>query len=225
MNLRSFFRRKAPPIPAPPPVQSVKNPRRRRVRRWILVLSTVTLLGLTRNQWPLLMERIDLSEWVGANAQARMAGILDSFRPELGTLGNVIREPANTEVTPQGVENGETVGLAASTPTAEPTPTMTPTPVPEVTPTPVPWGQGTTVYAVSTTEFTYLWMEPGTSDTNLIAERYESGTAFQIIEPGRGYSDYPVQIDGTEWWRLQAEDGLVGWVEGSQLTTEQLMRG
>ncbi len=230
MKLRTLFRRREPPLPAPaPPETSSRSPRRRRIWRWALVLGIVTVMGVTRNQWPALAERVpqvaDLPAWFEAvNVQDRWTDMMDFLRSDLLTQGNREEEaPGNSGLSPAAANETDASGEGQSV--AQATPTATPTPEPVVTPTPIPWTLGTQVYATAATEYTFLWMEPGTATANLIAERYESGAAFEIIDPGRAYNSYPVVINGVEWWRLQAADGLVGWIAGTQLTTDQLMQG
>jgi hypothetical protein len=35
--------------------------------------------------------------------------------------------------------------------------------------------------------------------------------SFVVIEPGGDYTGYPVEVDTVRWYRVRAEDGLVGW--------------
>ncbi len=150
----------------------------------------------------------------------------EALRPDPRTLGEtqgnveVLIERTVTDATVLIQDNEvslETADATASTPQVTPTPT--------VIPTPMPWNIGTRVYATAATEYTFLWMEPGVNTPHLIAERYEAGTSFDILEPGRTYAGYPVEIEGVVWWRLQAADGLVGWAQGTQLTTEPVVKG
>ncbi len=231
MNLRSRLRRRKAPLSAPSPPASTNNSPRRRTRRWIFILGAVTLLGVTRNQWPVLTARVqqitELPGWFEATQWPDWLRALGS--EPLTRDGEEPISPVPTSSVPTREIEPPAVVPSAITPTPTPTPspipTPTSTPLPTPTPTPIPWAYGTRVYAAAVTEYTFLWMEPGTAAAHLIAERYESGTAFEIIEPGRGYDSYPVVIDGVEWWRIQAQDGLVGWVSGEQLTTDQLLRG
>jgi hypothetical protein len=41
---------------------------------------------------------------------------------------------------------------------------------------------------------------------------YKSAATFVVIEPGADYAGYPVEINEVRWYRVRAEDGLVGWV-------------
>ncbi len=62
-----------------------------------------------------------------------------------------------------------------------------------------------------------LWAYPGTSTGHLAVHRYEVSTLFEVIEPERSIGAYPVELDGLSWVRVQADDGLVGWVKASEL--------
>ena len=41
---------------------------------------------------------------------------------------------------------------------------------------------------------------------------YQAATTFVVIEPGADYAGYPVETNEVRWYRVRAEDGLVGWV-------------
>jgi hypothetical protein len=41
--------------------------------------------------------------------------------------------------------------------------------------------------------------------------QYEAGAEFIVVEPG-DYETYPVDMNGVRWYRVRAQDGLVGWV-------------
>jgi hypothetical protein len=47
--------------------------------------------------------------------------------------------------------------------------------------------------------------------SSLVLEAYPAGATFTVIEPSGDYAGYPVEQSGEHWYRLQAEDGLVGW--------------
>jgi cytoskeletal protein RodZ len=44
-----------------------------------------------------------------------------------------------------------------------------------------------------------------------VLEEYPAGVAFTVIEPSGTYTSYPITVADRTWYRLQAEDGLVGW--------------
>ncbi|HMN28673.1 MAG TPA: SH3 domain-containing protein [Caldilineaceae bacterium] len=44
-----------------------------------------------------------------------------------------------------------------------------------------------------------------------VLEVYPPGATFTVIEPSADFAAYPVEVDGRTWYRLEAEDGLVGW--------------
>lgn len=41
---------------------------------------------------------------------------------------------------------------------------------------------------------------------------YPAGATFRVVEPGGDFVTYPVEINGVRWYRVRAEDGLVGWI-------------
>jgi hypothetical protein len=63
-----------------------------------------------------------------------------------------------------------------------------------------------------------LYAAPDTSLPALAS--YTSGTAFVIMEPDGEFAEYPVQVFDESWYRVRAEDGLVGWIPGGSLTVE-----
>jgi hypothetical protein len=44
-----------------------------------------------------------------------------------------------------------------------------------------------------------------------VLEVYPPGATFTVVEPSAAFTSYPVQVDDRLWYRLEAEDGLVGW--------------
>jgi hypothetical protein len=40
---------------------------------------------------------------------------------------------------------------------------------------------------------------------------YRAPATFVVIEPGSDYDGYPVEVAMVRWYRVRAEDGLVGW--------------
>jgi hypothetical protein len=51
---------------------------------------------------------------------------------------------------------------------------------------------------------------------------YTAPAAFVVIEPGGDYTGYPVEISEVRWYRVRADDGLVGWVmsDGLEVASE-----
>lgn len=41
---------------------------------------------------------------------------------------------------------------------------------------------------------------------------YPAVSGFVVIEPGGNFTAYPVEQNGVRWYRVRAEDGLVGWL-------------
>jgi hypothetical protein len=42
--------------------------------------------------------------------------------------------------------------------------------------------------------------------------QYAEGSQFTVLETDGDAAAYPVVVDGVRWYRVRAEDGLVGWV-------------
>jgi hypothetical protein len=45
-----------------------------------------------------------------------------------------------------------------------------------------------------------------------VMQLYPMGDLVTILRPSGDYEAYPVEVDGVEWVRVRAADGLVGWV-------------
>jgi hypothetical protein len=63
-----------------------------------------------------------------------------------------------------------------------------------------------------------LYAAPDTSLPALAS--YPTGATFAVLEPDGEFAEYPVQVSDEPWFRVRAEDGLVGWVPGGSLTVE-----
>lgn len=58
------------------------------------------------------------------------------------------------------------------------------------------------------------------SDARAVAavmELYQNGAEFVVLEPSGEYDTYPVEENGTQWVRVMADDGLVGWAIVAEL--------
>ena len=103
---------------------------------------------------------------------------------------------------------------AAATATAIP-PTSTPVP-PTATPlpptaTPIPVLQVGQRVQIANTDGEGIRFRSDASTASLTQEIYNDGALFTVLEPGGDYDSYPVEVEGLRWYRLQADDGLVGW--------------
>jgi hypothetical protein len=49
---------------------------------------------------------------------------------------------------------------------------------------------------------------------------YAAGSRFTVVEPDGDYTAYPVEAGGQRWYRLRAEDGLVGWASAQAVTPQ-----
>lgn len=52
-----------------------------------------------------------------------------------------------------------------------------------------------------------------------VMNQYAAEASFTLLAPSGDYSAYPVEAAGEEWYRLRAEDGLVGWAPAALLAT------
>lgn len=52
-----------------------------------------------------------------------------------------------------------------------------------------------------------------------VMNQYAAEASFTLLTPSGDYSAYPVELAGEQWYRLRAEDGLVGWAPAAMLTT------
>jgi len=123
---------------------------------------------------------------------------------QLSGLGNRLR-PLPT-LTPTAT----TAPTVTSLPTLTATLTATPTAEPTITPTPVPVLLPGGLAVVTGTEGQQLRLraEPGTAQETL--RILEEGTALRVLEG-------PQQADGYNWWKVQTDDNLVGWVAADWL--------
>ncbi len=94
---------------------------------------------------------------------------------------------------------------AAATVAPAATPTPAPTPAPALS-------TGDAVAALATLRV----FADADAGAPVLAE-YEAGAPFVVLEPGADYAAYPVAVNGVAWYRVRAEDGLVGWVRGDQV--------
>lgn len=81
---------------------------------------------------------------------------------------------------------------------------------------------GQTVAVVGDTPLRLL---AGASSDALVLEVYPAGKTFLVIEPSGVVTSYPVLSEGRAWYRLQAEDGLVGWAPLDATHIETRLQG
>jgi hypothetical protein len=101
---------------------------------------------------------------------------------------------------------------ATLVPTATPLPTLAPTdtPVPTATATPVPVVMPGGQVVVKGTEGQQLRLRAGPALAQETLRIVEEGTVLKVLEG-------PEAADGYSWWKVQTDDGLVGWVAGNWL--------
>ena len=51
-----------------------------------------------------------------------------------------------------------------------------------------------------------------------VMNQYAVEAIFTVLEPSGDYSSYPVEAEGEQWYRVRADDGLVGWTPAALLT-------
>ena len=92
-----------------------------------------------------------------------------------------------------------------------PTETPTITPVPSATATPEPQIIPAGAVVVSGTEGQNLRLRAGPGLTYATLRILEEGARLKVLEG-------PEKVDGYEWWKVQTEDGQVGWAVSNWLT-------
>lgn len=227
--------RRSKPLPAPPSRsedtgEQTGTAKRRKWVRWVVILSVVTAAGLARNQYPRLVETITDIPLV-QDAFEGLTGLpladLFDLEPEPAVLqsdpdtaagdSNAEDKPAtlgqantlNTQATPASAageppsEETEDTTLAAQ---VQPAQAMA---------SPV-WAVGTVVQGTAGLSRIPLRMDPDADNPAMIAAMYAPGANFSIVEAPLEVQ-YPVVVDGEGWWRVQAEDGLTGWVQEAHL--------
>ena len=104
------------------------------------------------------------------------------------------------------------VPTATLVPTATVVPTSLPTetPVPTPTATPVPVVMPGVQVIIQGTGGEQLRLRAGPALANVTLRILDEGTKLKVLEG-------PEASDGFQWWRVQTEDDLIGWVAGNWL--------
>lgn len=220
----------APPSKRPDTTGQTGATSRRKWVRWVVILAVVTAAGLARNQYPRLVESI-----------AQMPLVQDAFGELTGMpLGGLLGSGQEPDGLPAGTDPevpGNAADEAPATLGDENTVRVQATPVgsdseqrstgsgedalaaevrsSQLVDSPA-WTVGTVVQGASGMSQIPLRMDPDADSPTMIAAMYAPATSFSIVEASLEYS-YPVVIDGEGWWRVQAQDGLTGWVQESHL--------
>lgn len=219
----------APPSKTPDATEQTGPSGRRQWVRWAVILAAVTVAGLAWNQYPRLVESVAGIPWVqdavGELTRLPLAGLLGSDQEPVLPVGT---EPdvSSTAVDATPVTLGQ-----ENTVRAQATPTRTGSgqgnSVPEddalasevrssqIVDSPA-WTVGTVVQGAADMSQIPLRMNPDADNPAMIAAMYAPETSFSIVEASLEHS-YPVVIDGEGWWRVQAQDGLTGWVQEAHL--------
>ncbi len=218
--LRKLRSRRIPPIAVPPPENIEATPKSERGSsgpwKWIVVLVLGTAIAGVPLYYPdLLNEAIEFADgWLPSDA------LLDTT-PIAGGTATPAPGPATTptppaEVLPTPVAASGASPLAVDKPKEEAAP-FTGAAGEERMEAAAEIAVGAMMNGNSGGNYVTLWTYPGIDGGHQIVHRYETNTLFEIVEPDRTIGDYPVDFGGQSWLRVQAEDGLVGWVESSEL--------
>lgn len=220
----------APPSKRPDTTGQTGATSRRKWVRWVVILAVVTAAGLARNQYPRLVESIAqmplVQDAFGELTGMPLGGLLGSGQEPDGlpadtdpeVPGNAADEApvtlgdANTvrvQATPTGSDSEQrSTGSGDDARAAEVRSN-------QLVDSPA-WTVGTVVQGASGMSQIPLRMDPDADNPTMIAAMYAPATSFSIVEASLEYS-YPVVINGEGWWRVQAQDGLTGWVQEAHL--------
>lgn len=113
------------------------------------------------------------------------------------------------EIAPAPVESTPPASLSGTADTSLPEPAGEAVPA---APGPIVLQPGVKVTASAAVR---LYAAPDTSLPALAS--YPAGAQFMIVAPDGEFPEYPVQVLDAPWYRVRAEDGLVGWVPGGAL--------
>ena len=239
MSFKSFLRKlrakRVPAIPAPPLASdeslSPANKPRRRYLRWVVVLVLGTGIAAARLYYPdILGEAVQFADalWPPDTLVAATPVAAGTPTPEAvhtPTPAALTASPTSTPVLPE--PEAAVPASAVGSGTDLPAELETGADVEAVPPSHSGPDNGqiqTAVFATgmqmtgrSREPYITLWSYPGPSTGHLAVHRYEVSTLFEVVESDRTMGDYPVELNGLSWLRVQAEDGLVGWVKSSEL--------
>ena len=119
----------------------------------------------------------------------------------------LLRGGDDTPATPAiQVTAGAPGGLILPTEAVEPTATPLPP-----TPTPIPVLEVGQTVRIANTDGEGIRLRADASTNSITYDIYRDGDLFTVVEPSSDYTGYPVEAEGYRWYRVRAEDGLVGW--------------
>ncbi len=118
---------------------------------------------------------------------------------------------AAEEDTPTVVATPAAGGMVMPTATVAPPTTVAEPPVEDAQITP-----GQVLLAVETVR-----LYGDASRQALVLNQYSATAAFTVLEPSGEYTTYPVTQESTDWYRLRAADGLVGWLPAAELAPSE----
>ncbi len=225
MSFKSFLRKlrakRVPALPVPPPAADASpapaNKPRRRYLRWVVVLVLGTGIAAARLYYPdILGEAVQFADalWPPDTLAGSTPVAAGTPTPE---AVHTSTPAATATMSASAVGSGTDVPAEQATGTdgeAVPPPQSGPDNGPIQT---AVFALGIQMTGGSREPYVTLWSYPGPSTGHLAVHRYAVSTVFEIVEPDRTMGDYPVELNGLSWLRVQAEDGLVGWVKSSEL--------
>lgn len=218
--MRRLWRRRAAAVPAPPPAAGSSElqgpaPKGQRFWRWLAVMLLVTAVALIPQFRDYLTVAGDFARELGRGTPSVPAPPV--IAPGTGRAREDEKAEGTATATPQPA--APVSGLAAETreAAADAAPVATPPP-PTATPEPAApiaaaRAIGTQWQGAALVERVTMWIQPGFA----IVALYDPDTRFTVMEPDRYHPAYPVLLDGVEWVRVRAADGLAGWVKVSEL--------
>jgi hypothetical protein len=115
-----------------------------------------------------------------------------------------------------GGDEPEEVAPAMNTPAAGGMVIPTATGAPPTAVAPTMPALGAQLFAIEAVRL-YADAAPGA----IVMSQYSTDSAFTLLAPSGPYSAYPVTVNEQTWYRLRAEDGLVGWAPTAQLASSR----
>lgn len=234
--LKSLRPQHSSTIPVPPetgnsPSQSQHS--NRRPLRWIVVLVLGSVIAASRLYYPdILTEAIEFAD--GIWPEDGFLGLLPAtdsiFTSEtlipanqLPANGNqsFLTPPPLPAGSPEPAATQEVEGIQSAQSEGSPGPRTLPGQTQADLSQAGALEVGTQMLGSAWESSVTMWSYPGDSDGHQVIHKYNTEITFEVVEPDRITGNYPVEFNGISWLRVQAEDGLVGWVKSSELEVSQ----
>lgn len=218
--MRRLWRRRAAAVPAPPPAAGSSElqgpaPKGQRFWRWFAVMLLVTAVALIPQFRGYLAGAGEIArELVRGTPSVAATPVL---APGTGRAREDEKADGTATATPQPAASVSELAVETQEAAADDAPVAAPPP-PTATPEPAApiaaaRAIGTQWQGAPLVERVTMWIQPGFA----IVALYDPDTRFTVMEPDRYHPAYPVILDGVEWVRVRAADGLAGWVKASEL--------